>query len=89
MAQGSITIKLQAVPLGSSFVAQRRQHMPHDKMNEEKVRQIIKYGLKHMEFCVRVCRWQMKEKRYFVYEIPDNAYAWKVAMMVEQCNLHQ
>ena len=53
-----------------------------DRDPEEYERKVIE-GIRHLRFCVKQYKKQVREGRYFLHEHPDQAWSWKLDFMVE------
>ena len=61
-------------------------------MTPEKVREVIEYGTKHLEFCMHLCRIQHEQGLYFLFEHPASASSWNnrlVQGLMEMPEVHR
>ena len=47
------------------------------RMTEEQIQEVKAYGLKHLEFCMQLCKIQAKNGLYFLHEHPAGARSWQ------------
>ena len=49
----------------------------HPRMSRDEVEARMRYARQHLEFCVKLCRIQFGEGRYFPHEHPQSASSWQ------------
>ena len=54
------------------------QNLNYPKMAPEKVDQMIRNGIAHLEFCVELYLLQLNAGRYFLHEHPDSTSSWQL-----------
>ena len=52
------------------------QKLNFPKMDPQKVKEVIEYGVKHLEFCMHLCKIQHDQGLYFLFEHPAGASSW-------------
>ena len=61
-------------------------------MDPEKVNEIIRHGVRHVEFCMHLCRIQHEQGLYFLFEHPAEASSWNnrlVRSLLELPEVHR
>ena len=79
MVRSKSSLLLVVSPMCAAF--SRLQRLNYPKMNPEKVKQLVEYGVKRLEFCMRLCRIQHENGLYFLFEHPASATSWDNRMV--------
>eukprot|EP00973_Karenia_brevis_P000364 52380-Karenia_brevis.AAC.1 len=56
------------------------QNMNYAKGNPEEVREKLRFGIRHLAFAIRICRRQLEQGRYFIFEHPQGVTSWQTNM---------
>ena len=62
-------------PMCTAF--SRLQNLNFRRMTPERVKEIIEYGMKHLEFCMYLYKIQSDQGLYFLHEHPATATSWR------------
>merc|ERR1712115_349804 len=54
MVRSKLSLPLVVSPMCAAFSRLQRWNYP--KMHPDKVKELIEYGVRHLEFCMRLCR---------------------------------
>ena len=81
MVKAKSSLLLVVSPMCSAFSALQRLNFP--RMSAAKVKEVVEYGVKHLEFCMRLCRIQHDQGLYFLFEHPATASSWGNGMVRE------
>ena len=52
------------------------QHLDFSKMIPAQIREKVEYGVRHLEFALKLCEIQRKSRLYFLHEHPAYATSW-------------
>ena len=62
-------------PMRTAF--SQLQSLNRARMGESEYGKMVEHGKRHLEFCTRLYREQMKNGLYFLHEHPDKATSWQ------------
>ena len=51
------------------------------RLGEEKMREMLEYGVKHLAFALELCEIQRRNGLYFLFEHPAGASSWNTTPM--------
>ena len=74
LVKSKCSLLLVVSPMCAAFSQIQRLNFPH--MAADKVKQVMAHGLRHLEFCVHLCKLQHDQGMYFLFEHPANASSW-------------
>ena len=57
------------------------QRLNYPRMSQEKVRAVMEHGVRHLEFCMHLCKLQHNQGLYFLFEHPARASSWGNGMV--------
>ena len=90
LVQAKSSALLIVSPMCAAFSKLQRLNFP--RMPEEKVKEVIEHGVKHLEFCMHLCKVQHDQGLYFLFEHPAEASSWGtgvVQALLELAEVHR